>query len=850
MTVPLTAPLLVIPPDATPTATLAILAKTKRRIIGPQSVKAAAIKAGAFEQLVQLLGAPNPDAAAPEGSAEDPLLAVRTEAASILASLSIPTLSAISTLLAANAYDVVASQLVLALSQRAASTRPEQSKAIEALLRALKALYGDLVKVVGPREWGTDVIGASIDAVERRDAESLWTLVVPADRAKVADEKGKGKGKEGDSTIGTVEGLDVVDLAQLQAKADEVLLRAFADPRPGGAVGPSAPTHASASPPSYVRSELLNRLLLHVLVSPAASGEAERMRQVDLLCGFLAGTVRSPVQREALVHGDEGAQAIATLRELVQIAPDKASADPFPTAMQGGSAAGTDSSNLQRYASFMQSPTPSLRLAAAALCSVLSKQFNRYTGRSKLDSELGGAVTSTLLSLIEHESELRARAAFIFAYHVADEPNMQQRAVAAQCLNVFRALLAENVKQENPYPTPATLEELGRVREGLLLSIATLCATSETHRRAVLDAQLLPLILESFLHPFVGVRAAACHCVRALSRSVSVLRTDMVESEAHSLLVWLLREDENDVVKVTATAAAANLLLEFSPVRNALVEAGCIPRMCQLVIKSSNEALQLNAMWAIKNATYQSSADFKRTVLAHLTWDILARRVFYGTVQLTALARLILYRGVSTSFSLIASPVPSVAEVALGILRNITCVTNNEAITGLRDDEMGEKRLLDLLEDRIAEGAAVGGPGNGSSGAGAPAAERNAVEALYCLNNIATAHEAAQLAIASRTMLLRYLLLFLDRGSLSLRVASLWVLHNLVYRRTGPAGLAHGNGYGHSHGHRSTRRAVPREVVEKLRAMGLEAKLRTLERDPELDVRERVRDLTEALVLS
>jgi hypothetical protein len=42
----------------------------------------------------------------------------------------------------------------------------------------------------------------------------------------------------------------------------------------------------------------------------------------------------------------------------------------------------------------------------------------------------------------------------------------------------------------------------------------------------------------------------------------------MVESEAHSLLVWLLREDENDVVKVTATAAAANLLLEFSPVRN------------------------------------------------------------------------------------------------------------------------------------------------------------------------------------------------------------------------------------------------------------------------------------------
>lgn len=380
MTVPLAVPLLAIPPDATPTDTLAILAKTKRRIIGPQSVKSAAIKSGAVEQSVGgvyrsqdprlttrflpdssscsalptqmpprqgqprircLLYGLKPRASSPAflsvSSNTGPELRevprsprpVRSDLVSVLPA----TLSAVSTLLAANAYDVVANQLVFALSppqssSTASSARPDQSKAIEALLRALKALYGDLVKVVGPREWGTDVIGASIDAVERRDAESLWTRVA-ADRAKVADDKGKGKGKEGDSAIGSVEGLDAVDLAQLQAKADEVLLRAFAESRPGSAVGPSAPTHASTSPRSYARSELLNRLLLHVLVSPAASGEAERMRQVDLLCGFLAGTVRSPLQREALVHGDEGAQAIATLRELVQIAPDKASAHPF-----------------------------------------------------------------------------------------------------------------------------------------------------------------------------------------------------------------------------------------------------------------------------------------------------------------------------------------------------------------------------------------------------------------------------------------------------------------------------------------------------------------------------------------
>ncbi|GAA5979269.1 hypothetical protein JCM10908_002862 [Rhodotorula pacifica] len=838
--------MLSIPPGATPAETLSILAKTKRRIIGPQSVKQAAIRAGAVEQLVQLQSQPEPDS---EDAGCDPTLAVRTEAANILASLSIPTLSAVSTFLSARAYDILQDQLgqvlqqVQTLLKTSTWPRPEQLKAIEAMLRALKALCGDLVKVVGPREWGTEVIGASIDAVERRDAESLWSLVA-AEKVKAGGEdKGKGKGKEGESAASTMDGLDDTGIAQLQELADNVLLRVFAQHKPGG-VGPSASTTSGTHPLAYVRSGFLDCLLSYATTFCASSQgiemipEADRMRHFDLLCGFLAGTVRSSVQREVLMHGEEGSRLAAFLQNLVQNAPDKVKESALRAMttiardsreatvafiMFGGGLKDKGKSNMQLYASLLQSSTPSLRLAAASLCSVLSKQFNRYTGGSKLDSELGGAVAATLLSLIEHEPTLRARAAFAFAYHVADEPNMQQRAVAAQCFNVFRPLLAQTITQDHPYPTPTALEEHGRVREGLLLSIATLCATSEAHRRAVLDAQLLPPILESFRHPFVGVRAAACHCVRALSRSVSVLRTDMVESEAHSLLVWLLREEENDVVKVTATAAVANLLLEFSPVRNALVEAGCIPRMCQLVVKSSNEALQLNAMWAIKNATYQSSADFKRGVLANLTWDNLA--------------------------SLIASPVLSVAEVALGILRNITCVTNNEAITGLPDDEIGEKRLLDLLEDRMAEGASSG-VGSGAS-ARAVAAEQNAVEALYCLNNIATAHEAAQLAIASRTILLRYLLLYLDRGSLSLRVASLWVLHNLVYRRTGPAGLAHGNGYGHPHGHhRASRRAVPREVVEKLRAMGLEAKLRTLERDPELDVRERVRDLTEALALS
>lgn len=47
----------------------------------------------------------------------------------------------------------------------------------------------------------------------------------------------------------------------------------------------------------------------------------------------------------------------------------------------------------------------------------------------------------------------------------------------------------------------------------------------------------------------------------------------------------------------------------------------------------------------------------------------------------------------------------------------------------------------------------------------------------------------------------------------------------------------------------SPRQRRPQEIVEKLRALGLEGRLKSLERDQELDVRERVRDIKEAMMI-
>lgn len=136
-----------------------------------------------------------------------------------------------------------------------------------------------------------------------------------------------------------------------------------------------------------------------------------------------------------------------------------------------------------------------------------------------------------------------------------------------------------------------------RVRESTLKAIAALAGGKEDYRKAFLDDDILPCVVESLSEyprkprtvkertsdktrddgtrdgPTEGygtnpatVIIAGCHVVRMLSRSVNILRTALVDFGV-ALPVFKFMKHSDTNVQIAATAAMANLVTEVSPVR-------------------------------------------------------------------------------------------------------------------------------------------------------------------------------------------------------------------------------------------------------------------------------------------
>lgn len=216
------------------------------------------------------------------------------------------------------------------------------------------------------------------------------------------------------------------------------------------------------------------------------------------------------------------------------------------------------------------------------------------------------------------------RAPAVLARLIVDSEYLQKAAYDCDAVKVLSKLLkhayhpVEDVSQPRYWsPNPDTgmdiensapLAQLGpegqngllihrlKVRESTLKAIAALAGAKEDYRKAFVSEDIVSYVVES-LSEFprkprsakertdksnddgtrdgataeyganpASVIIAGCHVVRMLSRSVSILRTSLVDhGVAQPIHKFMKHSDVN--VQIAATAAMINLVIEVSPVR-------------------------------------------------------------------------------------------------------------------------------------------------------------------------------------------------------------------------------------------------------------------------------------------
>ncbi|POS84407.1 hypothetical protein EPUL_003985, partial [Erysiphe pulchra] len=195
-----------------------------------------------------------------------------------------------------------------------------------------------------------------------------------------------------------------------------------------------------------------------------------------------------------------------------------------------------------------------------------------------------------------------------------------------------------------------------KVRENSLKAIAALVPFKEEYRKNIVDQGLMPYIVESlssqvsksFLQfieksdkthsdiqklPIKGtygknptnVLIAACGTVRALSRSVSVLRTTLIDNGVAEPVFRLLQHPDKEV-QIAATATVINLLTDVSPMRDAIGKAGVLKILCEHA-RSVNPKLRLNAVWALKHLVQGVNNEMKRHCVEELGYSWLVQLI-------------------------------------------------------------------------------------------------------------------------------------------------------------------------------------------------------------------------------
>ena len=167
------------------------------------------------------------------------------------------------------------------------------------------------------------------------------------------------------------------------------------------------------------------------------------------------------------------------------------------------------------------------------------------------------------------------------------------------------------------------------VRHAVFRALGALAHSHDSYRKVIIEQGIIPFAIKSMkkitshgestdsnFENSPSVMLAALTLIRSLSRSVATLRTSLMDAGITEPLFTLLENRRIDVV-VAATAVITNLVLEFSPMREAIIEKGIVDVLCANA-RSMHAELRLNSVWALKHLVLRSPLSLRVDCLEKL----------------------------------------------------------------------------------------------------------------------------------------------------------------------------------------------------------------------------------------
>ncbi|XP_062509574.1 armadillo repeat-containing protein 8-like [Corticium candelabrum] len=332
--------------------------------------------------------------------------------------------------------------------------------------------------------------------------------------------------------------------------------------------------------------------------------------------------------------------------------------------------------------------------------------------------------TLVRLSKSNHPVVLQADAIETLAFVIHDSPKLQELASITDRL-IFT--LAE-------YLHRVDLPELQyvKLRRSCFLALAALTQSLEDIRQKVIGLCGIPEHLVSGLeHVDDTVKDASLRCFLSLSRSVRQLRSSLKDENLWKLLLKLLAISNSELL-CQSSAVVSNIILDFSPAKELLVQERVLSRLIELT-RHEVTAIRVNAVWSLMNAAYHADSNLKNELFDGL--------------------------GASQLFSLMRDSCPLIVVKSLCLLRNLTTdKLDVDSIMSIHGEDILH-HIREIIEESI----------------GLDVTE----QALCVLVNIASSKEGRNMMMRNEN-LIKHLSHFINTDSVQLQSAAVICVLNLA----------------------------------------------------------------------